>query len=123
MDFTWLNEAISGLPPELRFVVIIVVLGLIYKGVDMKFIQPKSGEHEDHLDIQEQIANIEKHVTNHLSHDLKDISVEIKALSGVIRDLTEQTNRNVNTMNIVLGKQDQARDMLIELRGEMRRDK
>lgn len=120
MDFTWLNEAISGLPPELRFVVIIVVLGLIYKGVDMKFIQPKSGEHEDHLDIQEQIANIEKHVTNHLSHDLKDVSMEIKALAGVIRDLTEQTNRNVNTMNVVLNKQDNMRDVLIEIKGKIK---
>ena len=119
MDLTWLTEAMSGLPSEFRFILILVVLGITYKFLEIKYLN--RGEVSD-LDIQEQIANIEKHVTNHLSHDLKDISAEIKALSSVIRDLTEQTNRNVNTMNVVLAKQDQTRDMLIELRGEIRRN-
>jgi len=119
MDLTWLTDAMSGLPSEFRFILILVVLGITYKFLEIKYLN--RGEVSD-LDIQEQIANIEKHVTNHLSHDLKDIAAEIKALSSVIRDLTEQTNRNVNTMNVVLAKQDQTRDMLIELRGEIRRN-
>jgi hypothetical protein len=119
VDFSWLNDAISGLPPELRFVVIIVVLGLVYKGIDLKFIQPSTNGNDDGIDIQDQIANIELHVTNHLAHEMQDLKTAIQDLSVSIRDMTEQLNRNVNSMNIVLNKQDAMRDILIEIKGKI----
>lgn len=118
MDFSWLSELMTGLPTELRFILIMIVLGIVYKIVDVKYL---SNRVDDNLAIEEQIANIEKHVTNHISHDLKDLGQELKALSATVRDLTEQVNRSVNSVNVVLNKQDQARDMLFEIRGEMRR--
>ena len=120
MEFSWLSDAISGLPPELRFVVIIVVLGLIYKGVDLKFLQPKANGHEDHVDIQDQIANIELHVTNHLAHEMADLKNALNTLTAGVRDMTEQLNRNVNSMNVMLNKQDSMRDLVIEMKGKIK---
>ena len=79
MDFSWLAELMSGLPTEMRFVLIMLLLGIAYKIVDMKYINGNWSQ-DNHIDIHEQIANIEKHVTNHLTHDLQDLTGEIKNL-------------------------------------------
>ena len=117
MEFAWIGGAIASLPPELRFLVILIALGLIY----MKFIAPKSDGA-----IAERMEELDTHLTNHLTHDIQDLRDAIKdntnslrLVTDAIRDLQEETHRVRDGMNVVLSKQDQTRDILIEVRGKV----
>jgi hypothetical protein len=120
MDFGWVTEMAAGLPPEFRFLVILAVLGIIYKWADVKYINPKGdGDGALASDLSDKVDSLELHLTNHLTSDVRDLKNAIIDMAQATRDMKEELNRNVNTMTVLLTKNDQMRDILIEVRGKV----
>jgi len=132
MDFSWLAELILGLPPESRFVALVGLMALIWKVIDLKYIQPRTnGNGAKNAcsvgdEIKEQVDGLELYLTNHLTTEVENLTNAVKGLTVAvaesteeIRNMVEQTNRSVNTMNVVLGKIDDQRESIIRLEARM----
>jgi len=122
MDLTWLADLGKGLPPEFRFIVILLILGIVYKAIDIKYIQPKTGAGETSEQseaLREKIGDLEFHLTNHLTTEIKELKDAIILNTKSVRDMKEEANRVANSMNVILDKNDKMRDVLIEIRGKL----
>lgn len=130
MDLSWLGESIASLPPDLRFFAIIAICIAVYKYVDVKHLQPKSNGNKA---LENKVGNLELHLTNHLTTEVAQLKSSVEAqtvavnamtnsnqeLAKEVRNMVEQTNRAVNTMNVVLSKIDNMRDVMVEIKGKV----
>ena len=98
-------EILEVMPQWLLPVIVFFGMFVMYELAKAKWLTPKQNGNGAIKKLQEEVGN---HLTT-----------KIDELVTTTRDLTEQLNRNVNTMNVVLTKIDKMHEHVLEVKGKV----
>lgn len=102
---SYITEILKILPQWLLPVIVFFAMFVLYELAKTKWLVPKQNGSGAIKELQ---IEIENHLTT-----------KIDELITVTRNQTEELNRNVKTMNVILTKMDSMRDIMIKIEGKV----